>query len=73
MGKGMIFYSLDAIPIGELPFNYDIAANLKIFTNKLVKTKKTLEKTLNLSHVLTSAATMTQKSVRPRYALAGQG
>ena len=60
-GMGMIFYSPDPIPIGDLLFNYDIVVNHKIFTNKLVKTKKTLKKTLNLTHVLTSAATMTKK------------
>ena len=40
----MIFYSPDPIPIGDLLFNYDIAVNLKIFTNKIEKTKKALKK-----------------------------
>ena len=60
---GTISYSPDPIPIGDSVSNCDRAVNLKIFTNKLVKTKKSSEKTLNLSLVLTSAATMTKKSV----------
>ena len=60
---GTISYSPDPIPIRDPVSNCDTAVNLKIFTKKLAKTKKTLEKTLNLSHVLTSAANMTQKSV----------
>ena len=58
---GTISYSPDPIPIGDPVSNCDTAVNLKIFTNKLVKTKKALKKTLHLSHVLTSAATMTKK------------
>ena len=43
MGMGMISYSPDTIPIGDPVSNCDIAVNLKIFTNKLAKTKKALE------------------------------
>ena len=40
MGMGMISYSLDPIPIGDPVSNCDTTVNLKIFTNKLAKTKK---------------------------------
>ena len=63
---GTISYSLDPIPIGDPVSNCDTAINLKIFTNKLAKAKKSSEKTLNISHILTSAATMTKKPIRPR-------
>ena len=63
---GTISYSPDPIPIGDPVSNGDTAVNVKIFTNKLAKTKKALKKTLNLSHILTSATTMTKKSIRPR-------
>ena len=59
---GTISYSPDPIRIGDPVSNCDTAVNLKIFTNKLAKTKKSPEeKTLNLSHVLISASTMTKK------------
>ena len=57
----MISYSLDSIPTGDPVSNRDTAVNLKVFTNKLAKTRKSSEKTLNLSHILTSTATMTKK------------
>ena len=41
---GTISYSPDPIPIGDLVSNCDTAVNLKIFTNKLAKTKKALKK-----------------------------
>ena len=56
---GTISYSPDTIPIEEPVSNRDIAVNLKIFIDKLAKTKKSSEKTSNLSHILTSGATMT--------------
>ena len=58
---GTISYSPNPIPIGDPVSKCDTAVNLKIFTNKLAKTEFFSKKTLNLSHVLTSAATMTKK------------
>ena len=39
---GTISYSLDPIPIGDPVCKCDSVVNLKIFTNKLAKTKKKL-------------------------------
>ena len=49
MGMGMISYSLDPIPIVDPVSNYDTAVNLK----QTCENKKSFEKTLNLSHILT--------------------
>ena len=40
---GTISYSPDPIPIGDPVSNCDTAVNVKIFTNKLTKTKKALK------------------------------
>ena len=46
MGMGTISYSPDPIAIGDPVSNRDTAVNLKIFTNKLAKTKKNSEKNI---------------------------
>ena len=44
MGMGTISYSPDPIPIWDPVSKRDTAVNVKIFTNKLAKTKKALKK-----------------------------